>query len=417
MHIRRAREALAAGRPATRRAFVGAAGAAAAVVAGGVLFGCAPAAKGPAAGNGEGGGQGASASGSRDQRVEALMGSMAEHERLCQLLCVTPEALTGMGQVIRASDATRSALVRRPVGGLAYFADNVGGPEQVAQMLAATRDFALDACGIPPLLCVDEEGGQVARVANRAGMGVDNVGDMADIGAGADPAEARSAAEYVGGYLRGMGFNVDFAPVCDVASNPESDTMRRRSFGANPQLVARMVAAQVEGFAAAGVLCCPKHFPGIGAAVGDSHEGRIVFEGAEADLEATELVPFRAAIEAGAPMVMVGHLSVPAVTGDDAPACLASAVVDGLLRRRLGFEGVVVTDSLSMGAVERYCSAGEAVVLALEAGCDVLLMPPDVDEALEALKAALAEGRLCWDRIDESVRRILRAKLGHLGPF
>ena len=412
MPIQGSREALAAGQPVSRRAFVSVAGAAAAMTAGGLLFGCASRQDAPVGDAAEGSGN--AVVDPLAQRIETLLGSMSDREKLCQLFCVTPESLTGMGQVIQAGDATRNALASLPVGGLVYFADNIGGPEQVAEMLGATHGFALDACGIPPLLCVDEEGGQVARVANRAGMGVDNVGDMADIGAGADPAEARSVAEYVGGYLSDLGFNTDFAPVCDVANNPESDTMRRRSFGADTQRVAQRVAAQVEGFEAAGVLCSAKHFPGIGAAVGDSHDSRIVFEGTLADLEAVELVPFRAAIDAGVPLVMVGHLSVPQVAGSDAPACLSSAIVTDLLRGALGFEGVVVTDSLAMGAVGEYYSAAEAAVLALEAGCDLLLMPADLDAALDALRAAVDEGRLSWGRIDDSLRRILRAKLEYL---
>ncbi len=125
-------------------------------------------------------------------------------------------------------------------------------------------------------------------------------------------------------------------------------------------------------------------------------------------------MPFRAAIDAGVPLVMVGHLSVPQVAGSDAPACLSSAIVTDLLRGSLGFEGVVVTDSLAMGAVGEYYSAAEAAVLALEAGCDLLLMPADLDAALDALRAAVDEGRLSWGRIDDSLRRILRAKLEYL---
>lgn len=411
MRMHETREALAAGRPVSRRAFVGAAGAVAAVTAGGLLFGCAPAGEGPAV---EGQGEGGTAPDPVAERVEALMGSMTEHEKLCQLFCVTPEALMGMGQVIQAGDATRSALVRRPVGGLIYFADNIGSPEQVAEMLGATRGYALEACGVAPLLCVDEEGGAVARIANRAGMGVDNVGDMADIGAAGDAAAAQEAARYVGGYVREMGFNTDFAPVCDVANNPESDTMRRRSFGADPALVARMVEAQVAGFEETRVLCSAKHFPGLGAAVGDSHDSRIVFEGSLDDLEAVELVPFRAAIAAGVPLVMVGHLSLPQVTGSDVPACLSPAIVTDLLREQLGFEGVAITDSLAMGAVGEYYGAAEAAVLALEAGCDMLLMPADLDAAMDAVRSAVDEGRLGWGRIDDSVRRILRAKVEYL---
>lgn len=397
----------------SRRAFVGVAGAAAAVVAGTALFGCAPKEELPA----EELAEGESAPEPVDPvqaRVDELLGAMSEHERICQLFCVAPESLTGLGQVTQAGPATQEALAAVPVGGLIYFAQNLLDSGQTSEMLAATRGYAMEACGIPPLLATDEEGGSVTRIAGKPGFDVANVGDMADVGAAGDVAAAQAAAETIGGYLSTLGFNTDFAPVADVANNPNSDTMRRRSFGADPELVADMVAAQVEGFRAADVLCSAKHFPGIGAAVGDSHDSRIVFEGSLSDLEAMELVPFQAAVEAGVPMVMVGHLSLPQVAGSDAPACLSPAIVTDLLRTQLGFQGVAITDSLAMGAVGEYYDTAEAVLLALEAGCDMLLMPADLTVALDAVRGALDSGRLTWERIDESVGRILRAKVEYL---
>lgn len=406
---------MGSGQRVSRRKFLAVAGSAA---AGAALFGCAPKAaeepqqqadlpeEEPIADE-------VGVKGPIETQVDGLLEAMSDRQKICQLFVVTPESLTGTGQVIQAGDATREALALCPVGGIAYFAQNLIDEAQTKEMLANTFDFALDNGGIPPLLCVDEEGGTVVRVGGKEGFSPRNVGDMADIGAAGDAAQAEEAAEYIGDYLVDLGFSTDFAPVCDVADNPNSDTMRERSFGADPNLVAEMVAAQVKGFTEAGVLCSAKHFPGIGAAVGDSHDSRIEYNGVLDQLQNTELVPFKAAIDAGVPLVMVGHMSLPAITGDEAPACLAPTIVTDILRDQLGFEGVAITDSLAMGAVTDYYSNAEAVVLALQAGIDLLLMPPDLAEAIEAVEAALEDGRLTQARLEESLRRILRVKVRH----
>lgn len=348
-----------------------------------------------------------------EQRVDELASGLSDRQKLCQLFVVTPESLTGTGVAIQAGEATQQALEQCPVGGVVYFAQNLIDEAQTTEMLDNTFHYALSACGIPPLLCVDEEGGTVVRIGGKDGFTARNVGDMADIGAAGDAAAAKETAEYIGDYLLDLGFNTDFAPVCDVADNPNSDTMKQRSFGADPHLVAEMVEAQVEGFAEADMLCAAKHFPGIGAAVGDSHDSRITFDGVLGQLENTELVPFEAAIEAGVPLVMMGHLSLPAIVGDDTPACLSSVIATDILRGSMGFEGIAITDSLSMGAVGEYYTTAEAAVLALQAGCDMLLMPADLTEAIDAVEAALADGRLTWDRVEEALRRILRVKVRH----
>lgn len=399
----------------SRRKFVAAAGSA---VAGLALFGCAGSTEEDPVSEPEAAREAPIAEelGVQDpveQQVEELIGRMSDREKLCQLFVVTPESLTGTGVAIQAGDATKEALALCPVGGVVYFAQNLIDEAQTKLMLNNTFDYALEACGIPPLLCVDEEGGTVVRIGGKEGFSSRNVGDMADIGAAGDAAAAEEAAEYIGGYLFDLGFNTDFAPVCDIADNPNSDTMKQRSFGADPQLVADMAAAQVKGFTKAGVLCSAKHFPGIGAAVGDSHDSRIEYNGVMSQLENTELVPFKAAIEAGVPLVMVGHMSLPAIAGDEAPACLSPTVVTDILRDGLGFEGIAITDSLAMGAVGEYCTAAEAVVLALQAGCDMLLMPADLGEALESVEKALADGRIAQESIEASVRRILRIKVRH----
>lgn len=396
----------------TRRRFLGACGIGAATLAMGSLAGCA---------SGRDGAEEATPQESpeqaRERRVDEVLASLTLEQRIAQLFMATPESVAalaeGEGAVTEASGPLAEGLAKAPVGGLVYFAANLESPDQVMGLLQEADEAARRTCGIPLLQGVDEEGGTVVRIAGRDGFDAQDVGDAADIGRSGDESQARRAAERIADYLGPLGFNADFAPVCDVADNPDSATMAERSFGAQADLVAAMAAAEVEGFRSRGLISCAKHFPGIGAAVGDSHDGRISVPSDANDLEACELVPFQAAIGAGVPLVMVGHLSVPEVTGSDVPASLSKDVVIGLLRERLGFEGVIVTDSLSMGAVADYCSVTEAVVEALKAGCDVPLMPDDLDAALSAVSAAIGSGELTAERIDESVRRILRVKLDY----
>ena len=172
-----------------------------------------------------------------------------------------------------------------------------------------------------------------------------------------------------------------------------------------------MVAAQVRGFSEAGVLCAAKHFPGIGGVLGDSHEGAIVSNKTLDELRAWELVPFEAAIEAGVPLVMVGHLTAPNATGNDVPSSINPAIVTDLLRGELGYEGLIITDSMSMGAVGDFCTPDQAGVAALQAGVDLVLMPEDFAAAYQGVLDAVRSGALSEERVDQSVTRIVKTKL------
>ena len=240
------------------------------------------------------------------------------------------------------------------------------------------------------------------------------MGDMRDIGATGDAERAYDAAAYMGNYLSYLGFNVDFAPDADIASNPDG-TMGRRAFGSTADEVSPMVAAQVRGFTDAGMLCSAKHFPGIGGAVGDSHDQSIYSERTLDEIRDEELRPFEAAIDEDVPFVMVGHLSMPRVTGDDDPASISSELVTDVLRAELGYEGIVITDSFEMGAATVALDGAGLAVAAVSAGVDMVLMPADLDAAHQGILDAVGTGELTEGRIDESVRRILRVKLGRLG--
>lgn len=348
--------------------------------------------------------------------VDERIGAMTLEQKVAQLFIVTPEALVeGVSQVTQAGDMTREGVTAHPVGGIVYFAQNLLDPEQTTTMLANVKQFYADAGNVAPFIAVDEEGGTVVRVADNEAFGAQDVGDASALGSAGDTEAAKRAAEQIADYLMPLGFNLDFAPVADVVDPLRSDTMGLRSLSSDAAVAADMVRAEVEGFRDKKMLCCAKHFPGIGAAAGDSHEGAITIDSTNEELETVDLVPFRAAIEAGVPMIMVGHVSLPNIVGDSTPAPLSSAVVQGMLRDSLGYTGIIVTDSLSMGAITDYYTPAEAAVAALKAGCDIPLMPERFDEAYQGVLNAVQAGELTEERIDESLIRILAAKQEYFG--
>lgn len=340
--------------------------------------------------------------------AEELAAAMTLHEKLCQLFILTPEQLTGVSPVTVAGETTRRALESNPVGGLVYFADNLLDREQVTELLANTQNASRTGL----FLAVDEEGGAVARVAGNPEFGVTAFPPMLTVGE-SGPEAVREAGRTIGGYLTELGFNLNFAPVADVYSNPENTVIGSRAFSTDPAAAAGLVAAAVEGFEEAGILCTLKHFPGHGDTAEDSHLGAAVSHRTLEELREAELLPFCSGMDAGAPLVMLGHISLPAVTGSDVPASLSPELVTGLLREELGYEGLCVTDSLQMAAITDSYSPGEAAVLALQAGCDLLLMPEDFEAACAGVLAAVESGALTEERINESVIRILQAKLDY----
>jgi beta-glucosidase len=227
-----------------------------------------------------------------------------------------------------------------------------------------------------------------------------------------DPAVALALAQRygrcTGREARALGLNWVLAPVCDVNNNPANPVINVRAWGEDPTTAAALACAFVEGAQAEGVLTCAKHFPGHGDTSDDSHLALPCLPHDRQRLDAVELPPFRAAIAAGVATVMTAHLLLPALDRER-PATLSAAVLDGLLRQELGFGGLIVTDALVMEAIAQRHGPGEAAVLALAAGADLVLMPADADAALEAIVAAVTQGRLAWGRLEASLERRNRA--------
>ena len=341
-----------------------------------------------------------------NEMVEESVAGMTLEQKVAGLFFVTPEQLTGVGQAVQAGEGTREALAKWPVGGLVYFKQNIQSEEQLKEMLANTVSYS----SFPIFLGVDEEGGSVARVADA--LGLENMGPMADIGSTGDVQAAYAANQTIGTYLSSYGFNVDFAPIADVLTNPDNTVIGDRAFSDDPQTAADMVAGAVEGLQSAGVSACLKHFPGHGDTAGDSHTGAAETDRTKEEMAAAEFLPFQSGIEAGADMVMVGHISAPNLTGGEkVPASLSEEIITGILRSELGYDGIIITDAMNMAAVTDYYEADVAAIMALKAGADMILMPEDFQQAYEGVLQAVQDGTVSQERVDDSLKRIYRVKL------
>lgn len=337
------------------------------------------------------------------QKAGAYLAGMTQEEKLWQLFLVTPESLTDVGLATRAGETTKEALQEKPVGGLCYFAANLEDREQVLEMLGNTKSYAKT----PLFLGIDEEGGSVSRAGSNEALGVTKFEAAAEYGARADMAEVYQVGEAMAKELTALGFNLNFAPVADVLVEPENTEIGSRSYSSDPSVASAMVAAMVQGLQQNGMTSCLKHFPGHGSTLTDSHEGTAVSTRTVEEMRQVEWEPFRSGIEKGVGFVMLSHLTNENLS--QKPASLSGEVVT-LLREELGFEGVIITDSMQMGAITELYGSGEAAVLALEAGADMILIPADLQAAYDGVQQALADGRLTWEAVDQHILRILTVK-------
>jgi beta-N-acetylhexosaminidase len=303
-------------------------------------------------------------------------------------------------------DDARELIVEHHAAAVCLFSRNIEGPDQLRELCAGLRALASDAGDQPLLIAIDQEGGSVQRLLAPA---TEWPGNMA-LGAAQSPELARRAAQATALELRAVGVNWNLAPVVDVNNNPDNPIIGARSFGADPALVARLGAAAIEGYREGGVAACAKHFPGHGDTAQDSHLTLPTVPHDLARLDAVELPPFRAAIEAQVPSIMTAHITFPAIDPTPGlPATLSQPVLTGLLRAEMGFEGVIIADALEMAAIADNFGIGEAAVRAIEAGADMAPVCSGTDRQLEAavaLAEAQASGRLSAQHIRASAARI-----------
>lgn len=342
-----------------------------------------------------------------ESRIVSILKSLTLEEKIYQLFIVEPEAVAGVKTATKATEATRKGLNKYPVGGIVYFADNIASEEQIKEMIANSQAYAAKKRGIGLFIAVDEEGGTVSRVAGK--LNTTRFEPMEVIGARGDAQEAYTVGAAIAGDISRLGFNLDFAPVADVIIDSANTEIGSRSFGTDPAQVSVMVGQVVKGLQDNGVMATLKHFPGHGSTTANSHEGESISTRTLTQMEQAEFLPFQEGMEAGAEFVMISHLTAVEID-KESPASLSKTIITDILRDKLGFEGLVITDSLQMKAVANLNSSGETAVRALEAGADVLMMPVNLSDAARGIRKAVDSGRLTEERIDESVQRILNIK-------
>ena len=340
-------------------------------------------------------------------RVERLLQSMTLEQRAAQLFLVRLSGPT-------LNSVGREFLARWQPGGLVVLGDNITPPASLTRLTNAYQQTVVEAGGLPLLIAVDQEGGPISHL--REGFTVFPTPSL--LTAAGDPALAARVGGAIAEELRAVGINMNLAPVADLETNPANPIIRRRAFGSDPAMTAPIISGFVTGTQAAGVLATAKHFPGHGETDTDSHTALPVIDLPRERLEAVELAPFRAAIASGAAAIMVAHIWYPALEPQvGLPASLSPRIVTGLLRQELGYDGLIVTDALDMDAVDGAFSYPQAVLLAIQAGVDLVasahIGPDSHAGAIQAVADAVRAGQLPAARLDESVRRILRAKLDY----
>ena len=351
-----------------------------------------------------------------EEVVEKQLSQMTLREKVGQMFYVRPEALDttiktdnlAALKLQAVNETMRGVNEKYPVGGIVLYAHNINDEAQLTQFVAQIRNLKG-----APLLCIDEEGGRVARIARNENFDVKKYESMAAIGITGNPANAYECANTIGTYLRHYGFDIDFAPVADVNTNPENIVIGNRAFSDDPQVAAPMVTNYLQGLKDAGVAGCIKHFPGHGDTKADTHYGYAQSMKTWDEMLSCEMITFEAGIQWGCQFIMTAHIAAPNVTGSDVPSTMSSVILQDKLRRELGYQNIIVTDAMEMGAIMKQYTNTEAAIGSIQAGADIVLVPKNFVEAFDAVVAAVNRGTISEERINQSVRRILKFRNNH----
>lgn len=319
---------------------------------------------------------------------------MTDSEKVAQLFIVTPSVL----DEIKDKDNSE-------VSGVIFFSDDISTPDNLKTRIESYQKYSTT----PLFVGIDEEGGSVSRIANNENFDVEKFSDMNAYGNQGDTDKAYTIGKTIGSYLKSYGFNLDFAPVCDVVTNKKNTVIGKRSFGSDPYLVSSMIENEINGFHDNNIISVSKHFPGHGDTKSDTHNGSVTLNKSYEQLESCELIPFKKAIDSKVDMIMVSHIIVPSIT-KELPSSMSYDMMTGKLRNEMNFDGVIITDSFSMGAITKNYSSDKASVLAFTAGADIILMPEDYARAFDGILSSLKSGKISESRLNESVLRILKLK-------
>ena len=358
-----------------------------------------------------------------EDQVEEQLQKMTLREKVGQMFYVRPECLdttihfnlpSGIDgsadnitkiKLQAVNETMKGVNEKYPVGGIILYAHNIEDEAQLARFIPQIR-----ALKGSPLLCIDEEGGRVARIGRNPNFNVETFESMGAIGATGDPKNAYYCGNTIGTYLKKYGFDIDFAPVADVNTNPENIVIGARAFSDDPAVAAPMVTNYLQGLKDAGITGCIKHFPGHGDTKADTHYGYAQSLKTWDEMLGCEMITFKAGIQWGCQLIMTAHIGTPNVTGSEIPATMSSIILQDKLRRELGYQNIIIADAMEMGAITQQYSCAEAAVGCIQAGVDIVLGPQNLVQAFDAVMSAVEKGTITENRINQSVRRILKMK-------
>lgn len=333
--------------------------------------------------------------------IKERLAAMTLDEKVAQMLIVQ-----NVGITVSADEAER--LAKAPYGGYILMAPNYGTLAQTRGLVERLQKLSKTRL----IIATDQEGGLVQRVAEIKDKRATPIPEMNRLGRTSDAELAREVGRVMAEEMRTIGINVDFAPDADVFSNPYNTVIGTRSFSAQPDTVSKMSIAVAEGLEDNGVIATYKHFPGHGDTATDSHLSLPIINRTRAELDQNDLIPFKNAVASGAKIIMVGHIALPQIIGDNTPATLSKEMMTGILREECQFEGLIVTDGMNMGAITNNYPEAEASYRAINAGADMLVLPSHPDVAIDAIKKGVSA-----ERIDEAVYRILKFKNDYLEDY
>lgn len=332
------------------------------------------------------------------EQVDKIMKDMTLDEKIAQMLVLYYAS-------DHVDDNLITTLKNNAPGGFILIKENITTYEKTKKFV----DDLQKNSKIPLIISIDQEGGSVQRLEYLSDVSPTHIPFMYDVGLKGDETLAYNIGALMAEELRTIGVNVTYAPVVDIYSNPNNKVIGKRSFGDSPDLVSKLSTSLAKGLEDNGIIATYKHFPGHGDTETDSHKSLPIINKTYAELENLELKPFKEAINNNAKLMMVGHIALPSITGDNTPATLSKTIVTDMLKEKLNYKGLVITDALNMGALTNNYSTEEIITKSVNAGCDLLLMPSSSKKSIEIIKNNISE-----ERINESVRKILTFKYTYL---
>lgn len=334
----------------------------------------------------------------KTEYITGLIERMDAGEKAGQLIMADFRSNADGTDMTVLSEEAKEALAAYHIGGVILFAENLDTAEQTRRLTADLQA----AADLPLFIGIDEEGGLVSRL-DKSNIEHESFPSAAEV------EDAAYVGRTIGTELAELGINVDFSPVADVNTNPENPIIGTRAFSSDAETAAEKVGDFISAMQEVGVSACAKHFPGHGDTETDSHLGETFVTHDLERLRTVEFLPFRAAIAADTDFIMAGHIQTPNVTTDGLPASLSAQML-GILREELGYNGIIITDAMNMGAITEGYGGGESVVMAIQAGADIVLMPADLAEAAECLTEAIESGEISTERVDDALWHILSLK-------